>query len=208
MNKKTLLITVLVLVAVLGVAAALYPKLSEGMQTQQLATVATEQEVTTEATETTEPAQATEDVPPQTSVPTPVFAPDFTVLDWDGNEVQFSDYIGKPIVLNFWAYWCGPCQMEMPEFNAKWEELGGEVTFLMVHEGSGTEEGKAKVTDGGYTFPVVFDEGGVAGMLYGINAYPTSFFINAEGHLKAYYMGAMDSGMLQRGIDLIYTPEE
>ena len=205
MNKKVLLITLVIFLAVMGVAAVLYPKLSSGMETQQLATMATEPEVTTEATE--EVPETTEDVPPQTSVPTPVLAPDFTVLDWDGNEVQFSDYVGKPMVLNFWAHWCGPCQMEMPEFNAKYEKLGGEVTFLMVHEGSGTEEGKAKVTEGGYTFPVVFDESGSAGYLYGINAYPTTFFINAEGHLKAYYMGAMDSEMLQQGIDVIYSAE-
>ena len=200
MNKKMLLITLVVFLVVLGVAATLYPKLSAGMASQQLATMATEPETTAEPTETTE---ATEEVPPQTSVPTPVFAPDFTALDWDGNEVNLSDYIGKPMVLNFWAHWCGPCQMEMPEFNTKWEALGGEVTFLMVHEGSGTEEGKAKVTDGGYTFPVVFDESGSAGYLYGINAYPTTFFINAEGHMKAYYMGAMDAELLQQGIDLI-----
>ena len=207
MNKKTLLITLLVFLVVLGVAAALYPKLSAGMQPQQLATTppaATEavtepapteaaREETTEATETTEPE--------------PVAAPDFTVQDWDGNEVKLSDYIGKPIVLNFWAHWCGPCQMEMPEFNTVYEELGGEVTFLMVHEGAAVDDGKEKVTEGGYTFPVVFDADSSAGNLYGITAFPTTFFIDAEGNLQAYYMGAMDRALLQQGIDLIYTAE-
>ena len=200
MKNKTLLITVLVLLVVLGVAAVLYPRLSAGMQPQQLATTATTAptEAVPEETqpETTEPAE-----------PEPVAAPDFTVLDWDGNEVNFSDYLGKPIVLNFWAHWCGPCQMEMPEFNAAYERLGGEVTFLMVHEGAAVEDGKEKVTEGGYTFPVVFDVDGSAGSLYGITAYPTSFFIDADGNLQAYYMGAMDASLLQQGIDLIYTAE-
>lgn len=208
MNKKTLLITAIVLLAILGVAAVLYPKLSEGMQPQQLATMPA---TTTETTGAT--TEATTEVPETTAAtetqePEPVPAPDFTVLDWDGNEVKLSDYFGKPIVLNFWAHWCGPCQMEMPEFNAVYEELGGEVTFLMVHEGAAVDDGKEKVNEGGYTFPVVFDVDSSAGNLYGVTAYPTTFFINTDGNLEAYYLGAMDRSLLQLGLDLIYPTGE
>ena len=204
MNKKVLLITIVILVVVLALAGVLYPKLSAGMTPQQLATTPTTTTETTApateaAEETTEPTEAAE--------PETIPAPDFTVLDWDGNEVKLSDYIGKPIVLNFWAHWCGPCQMEMPEFNAKWEELGGEVVFLMVHEGAAVEDGKDKVTEGGYTFPVVFDTDSSAGALYGITAFPTTFFIDKDGNLQAYYMGAMDANLLQQGINLIYMAE-
>ena len=208
MNKKGLLITLVIFLVVLGVAGVLYPKLSAGMQNQQLATVPTT-EPTEAVTEATQPEKQ-EETQPETTQPTEpqtVAAPDFTVLDWDGNEVKFSDYLGKPIVLNFWAHWCGPCQMEMPEFNAAYERLGGEVTFLMVHEGAAVDDGKDKVTEGGYTFPVVFDVDSSAGNLYGITAFPTTFFIDADGHLQAYYMGAMDANLLQQGIDLIYTVE-
>jgi len=195
------------LLVVIGVAAVLYPKLSAGMQPQQLATTPP---ATTEATQPT--TEAAPEAPETTATteptePEPVTAPDFPVLDWEGNEVKFSDYAGKPIVLNFWAHWCGPCQMEMPEFNAAYERLDGEVTFLMVHEGADVEAGKEKVTEGGYTFPVVFDTDGMAGAIYGITAYPTTFFVDAEGNLQAYYMGAMDADLLQQGIDLIYTAE-
>ena len=204
MKNKTLLITIIILLVVLGIAAVLYPKLSAGMQTQQLATTATT--APTEAAEEAVP----EETQPETTEPTEpetVPAPDFTVQDWDGNEVQFSDYLGKPIVLNFWAHWCGPCQMEMPEFNAAYERLGGEVTFLMVHEGAAVDDGKEKVTEGGYTFPVVFDVDSSAGNMYGITAFPTTFFIDKDGNLQAYYMGAMDADLLQQGIDMIYTAE-
>ena len=201
MNKKALLITLIVFLAVLGVAAALYPKLSAGMQAQQLAPAPTA------ATAPTEPAaQPTEKVPEQTAEPEPVAAPDFTVLDMDGNEVKFSDYLGKPIVLNFWAHWCGPCQSEMPEFNAAWEALEGEVTFLMVHVGAAVEDGKQKVAEGGYTFPVVFDTESEAAAIYGITAFPTTFFIDKDGYLQGWYMGAMDAELLQIGLDRIYTP--
>ena len=210
MNKKALLITLILLLVVLGVAAALYPRLSAGMQINQLATTATQPtaetvtEPATEAapTETPETTAATEPTEPEATK-----APNFKAVDWDGNEVQFSDYVGKPIVLNFWAYWCGPCQMEMPEFNAAYEQLGGEVIFLMVHADPDTQSGKQIVTDAGYTFPVIFDEAGLAGMTYGINAYPTTFFVDAQGKLQAYYMGMMDADLLQQGIDLIYTAE-
>ena len=191
MNKKVLLITLIALVALLAIAGVLYPKLSSGLQTQQLATT---------PPATTEEPDATEATQPET-----IPAPDFTVLDWDGNEVNFSDYAGKPVVLNFWAHWCGPCQMEMPEFNAKYEELEGEVTFLMVHVGADMDAGKEKVTEGGYTFPVVFDKDSQAAAFYGVSAFPTSFFIDKEGNLQAYYVGAMDADLLQQGIDMIYA---
>ena len=205
MNKKGLLITLIVLLIVLGIAAALYPKLSAGMQTQQIATMpAATAEPTQAQTESTEAATEAATEPPE---PEPIPAPDFAVQDWDGNEVHFSDYLGKPIVLNFWAHWCGPCQMEMPEFNAAYERLGGEVTFLMVHEGAAVDDGKEKVTEGGYTFPVVFDVDSSAGNMYGITAFPTTFFIDKDGNLQAYYMGAMDADLLQQGIDLIYSED-
>ena len=191
MNKKVLLITLIALVALLAIAGVLYPKLSSGLQTQQLATT---------PPATTEVADATEATQPET-----IPAPDFTALDWDGNEVNFSDYAGKPVVLNSWAHWCGPCQMEMPEFNAKYEELEGEVTFLMVHVGADMDAGKEKVTEGGYTFPVVFDKDSQVAAFYGVSAFPTSFFIDKEGNLQAYYMGAMDGDLLQQGIDMIYA---
>ena len=191
MNKKVLLITLIALVALLAIAGVLYPKLSSGLQTQQLATT---------PPATTEEPDATEATQPET-----IPAPDFTVLDWDGNEVNFSDYAGKPVVLNFWAHWCGPCQMEMPEFNAKYEELEGEVTFLMVHVGADMDAGKEKVTEGGYTFPVVFDKDSQAAAFYGVSAFPTSFFTDKEGNLQAYYVGAMDGDLLQQGIDMIYA---
>ena len=211
MNKKGILFTILALLIVMGLAATLYPKLSAGIQPQQMATMpetepVPEETATTEAAAeevTEETTAATEEQKPRT-----VPAPDFVVQDWDGNEVHLQDYFGKPIVLNFWAHWCGACQYEMPEFNAVYEELEGEVTFLMTHVGAEVEEGKAKVTENGYTFPVLFDNESAAADFYGIGSYPTTLFIDAEGHIKAYYIGAMNRELLMRGIEMASTPEE
>ena len=196
MKNKSWIIIIAVFAAVLAVAGILYSRLGETLNPQQLTTTPANTEPVAEAETAAQPTE-----------PEPVAAPDFAVLDWEGNTVHFSDYVGKPIVLNFWAHWCGPCQMEMPEFNAKYEALEGDVTFLMVHEGADVESGKEKVTEGGYAFPVVFDTDGAAAALYGVNAYPTSFFIDAEGNLAAYYIGAMDAELLQQGVDIIYAAE-
>ena len=133
-------------------------------------------------------------------------APDFTVYDAQGNEVKLSDYIGKPTVLNFWASWCGPCQMEMPDFHEKYLEIGEEVNFLMVNMTSGREtleNAQAFIEEEGYTFPVFFDTETDAAMTYSVYSLPTTYFLDAQGYLIANATGAIDADTLQRGIDLI-----
>ena len=212
MNKKVLLITAVLLVAVLGAAAVLYPKLSADMLPQQMATTPPATTEVTEPATTQPPTEAATETPETTATTEPAepekfTAPNFTCADWDGNTVQFTDYVGKPIVLNFWTYWCDYCLIEMPEFNETYEALGGEVTFLMVHAETDTEKGKQIIADGGYTFPVFFDEERIAKMTYGVNSYPITFFIDAQGNLQAYCSGMMNAQMLQQGIDLIYKTE-
>ena len=129
----------------------------------------------------------------------------FTVYDADGNPVNLSDYFGKPIVLNFWASWCGPCKREMPGFQQLYEELGNQVQFLMVNL-TGYDDPvsvQALISQNGYTFPVLFDTILDGADTYGVTAFPTTFFIDGEGYLMEKYVGAMDEGTLRSKIDLI-----
>ena len=64
-------------------------------------------------------------------------APDFAVLDSEGNKVYLYDYIGKPLVINFWASWCPPCRSEMPDFDEAYAEYGDKVTFMMINLADG-----------------------------------------------------------------------
>jgi thiol-disulfide isomerase/thioredoxin len=129
------------------------------------------------------------------------------VYDADGNPVRLSDFFGKPIVLNFWASWCGPCRSEMPHFQEMYEKWGDEVVFLMVNVTGGGNDTQTDamrfIRNGGYTFPVFFDLTLDAAAAYGVSGFPTTYFINANGDPVTYAVGALSVETLQRGIDLI-----
>ncbi len=131
-------------------------------------------------------------------------APDFTVTDGEGNAWMLSDFQGKPVILNFWASWCGPCASEMPEFQQAFEAYGEDIHFLMVNATGWREtedSARAFLTEQGYTFPVYFDTEGEATAAYGVNAIPVTYFIDAEGNLAGQFLGAIPDDTLGRHID-------
>lgn len=134
-------------------------------------------------------------------------APDFTVLDANGNSVRLSDYLGTPVVLNFWASWCPPCKSEMPEFNRIYERVGKDIIFMMVDLVDGQRETKERgaqyIKEQNFSFPVYFDTEQEAADMYGIVSIPTTIFIDREGYIVTGVQGAVDGETLQRGINLI-----
>ena len=130
----------------------------------------------------------------------PMAVPDFTVYDEDSQPVMLSDFLGKPIVLNFWASWCGPCKQEMPGFQKVYEELGGEVNFVMVDVGEHMDEALAFLKTTDYTFPVYFDVNNSASYAYQVSSIPTTYFIDAEGNLVTYQVGTMEESTLRAAI--------
>ena len=198
MDKKiVIIILVLILVFVLGGAGILYHQLGQKLTPDLLATQAAQE---TEAAEASAPTA-------QTTEPANYLTPEFTVYDLDGKEVHLSDFFGKPIVLNFWASWCGPCQMEMPDFNEKYLEIGEKVQFLMVNMTDGSREtvesASAFIAEQGYSFPVFYDTDMDAAAVYSVYSLPTTYFIDVEGYTVARATGAISGETLQRGIDMI-----
>ena len=207
---KKLLILAGGFVLLLAAAFVLYSALGNFAEAGQLVTVATTEAPTTEAPTTETPAEVPEET---TTAPAQVaLAPDFTVYDLEGNPVHLLSYLGKPIVLNFWASWCGPCKMEMPDFQKAFEELDGQVQFLMVNMTDGSREtvetAISFIESQGYTFPVLFDSDMDAAITYNAYSLPTTYFISAEGQVIARASGAISAELLQKGIDMIYTPED
>lgn len=148
------------------------------------------------------------------SVPTPVetpetgseeedvaFAPDFTVYDMEGKAVKLSDFRGKPVVVNFWATWCGPCKMEMPSFEALYTEYGDRVEFMMVNLTDGSQETRTTVRkfleETGYTFPVYLDTTTQAAYAYGVYSIPMSVFVDAKGEMIHTQIGMMSEDSLR-----------
>ncbi len=208
MNKKIgWIILAITMIVLIGGASVLYNKYSKEVEQQN--------SITEESTGTAESADSVEDAVTENAQEETkeeqteefVMAPDFTVYDAEGNAVNLSEFFGKPIILNFWASWCGPCQMEMPVFEEAYKTYGEEVQFLMVNSTAGYREtleaAKAFIEDNGYSFPVYFDTEASAAMAYGVNSLPATYFIDGEGHALARKPGAIDFDTLVYGIQMV-----
>lgn len=133
-------------------------------------------------------------------------APDFTVLDHEGNEVKLSDYKGKPVVLNFWATWCYYCKVEMPDFDQAYEKYP-DVQFLMVNATDGVQEtmesAKEYIEQEGFRFDVFFDTKLEAVNAYYVTGFPSTYFIDKNGNLVTFRNGMLDFETLEKGIQMI-----
>ena len=166
---------------------------------------------TTKPQSTTAPPQTTAATTAPAAVPTlasgSVQAADFVVYDRNNAQTRLSDHFGKPVVVNFWATWCGPCRSELPAFDAAAKQYAGSIDFMMINLAenfSDTVDSALNfVSESGYTFPVYFDSDAQAANTYGIYSIPLTLFIRSDGSVMAMHTGSMDQATLQSYLDLL-----
>lgn len=131
-------------------------------------------------------------------------APDFTLIALDGSEFVLSEQRGTPIVLNFWATWCGPCQRELPELQRAAERYDGSVAIVGVDQGEEAEVVQKYVDELELTFAIPMDSAFEVGEVYNVRGLPTTFFIDRDGIIRDVWAGEMNSITLAEKIRLIF----
>jgi cytochrome c biogenesis protein CcmG/thiol:disulfide interchange protein DsbE len=124
----------------------------------------------------------------------------FTLLDLDGNPVSLSDFEGQPVMVNFWASWCAPCRIEMPELQAAYDAYQDEgLVILALNEDEPVDVARAYFEDEmGLTFTALLDENSAIATAFGFAAtLPTTFFIDAEGTITFIHRGPMTFGQIE-----------
>lgn len=112
-----------------------------------------------------------------------------------GGSFDVKDNLGKVIVVNIWATWCGPCVREMPAFEKLYQEYGadGDVVIVAVNACESKSTVDTFVNKNGYTFPIAYDEEGNINNQYPTDGIPYTVIIGKDGLIKTIHLGAMDA---------------
>jgi len=131
-------------------------------------------------------------------------APDFTLESLDGKSVRLSDLRGKAVLLNFWATWCGPCQIETPwlvEFQNQYGSQGLQVVGVAMDD-SGKDDIAKFAKDKGVNYPVLLGKEAVGDAYGGIPALPESFFIGRDGKIVDKIIGLKGRSEIEDSIKM------
>jgi len=116
-------------------------------------------------------------------------ANDFTLDTPAGENLSLSDFKGKYVLVNFWAYWCSPCIKEFPEMQELYENINTDLEIIGIHAGPYTEEAAAFVKKFGITFPIVSDPD-TSLKNWDVRALPISYLVDPEGNITHRAIGA------------------
>ena len=129
-------------------------------------------------------------------------APDFTLSTLDGAEVSLSQFVGQPVLINFWASWCLPCREEMPKLVQSFETHKAEGFMLLgvnLTYSDSVPDAQAFASEFKITFPVLLDkDGAVAEKMYQIPGIPTSVFVSRDGTIERIQVGVMTGKQIKQ----------
>lgn len=147
-------------------------------------------------------------VPPTKLPVSGSLAPDFILTNLASETVRLSDFIGSPIIINFWATWCGPCRIEMPLLQDRFAQLADQdLVVLAVNFDESKDLVEAFRDEFGITFEILLDPGARVQRLYRMRGYPASFFVDRSGLIQVHHIGLMNedqinAGLVRIGIDV------
>lgn len=132
-------------------------------------------------------------------------APQFTLMDLEGNEHSLADYQGRPVIINYWATWCRPCEAEMPALQAVYDQYQDEgLVILAINTTESPQVITPFVEERGLTFPILLDERSMVAREYDVQAYPSTFFIDGDGKIRsAEFSGPMSQAFIESQVQRI-----
>jgi len=128
-------------------------------------------------------------------------APDFELTDLTGKKVRLSDFQGKVVILDFWATWCGPCRMEIPNFvklQEKYRDKGLAIVGLTVS--SQEPEVRSLAQKMGINYSILFDADNLTDRYGGVVGIPTTFVVDRQGHITQKFIGVMEPRTFEEAI--------
>lgn len=135
-------------------------------------------------------------------------APDFSLADLDGNPIHLADLRGRPVVLNFWASWCGPCVEEFPLLReAASRHAGDGLAIVGIVYRDRSEAARDFMERNGGTWPAAMDPGERVAATYGILGPPETFFIGRDGTIVARQFGQISAASLDEKLAAIIDEE-
>jgi cytochrome c biogenesis protein CcmG, thiol:disulfide interchange protein DsbE len=151
-------------------------------------------------------ASATGTVPAKnaTTAPSlPTVADALQDMDASGFRTLLSQLKGTPVVVNYWAAWCGPCKAEVPLLVEAHERLGTRFQFIGVDMQDLRDTARSFMHAEGMTYPSVFDPANSIGLGYGLFSPPMTQFYDAQGTLVTTVPGQISREALQQGLSAI-----
>jgi cytochrome c biogenesis protein CcmG, thiol:disulfide interchange protein DsbE len=128
-------------------------------------------------------------------------APAFTLRALDsGKPVSLEQFRGRPVVINFWASWCGPCKIEHPVLEWGAAQFGSQAQFLGIVFEDTEENAQGFLQDMGASFPQLIDPRSRISVDYGVSGVPETYFITADGIIMTKHVGPIDPQTLHQRI--------
>lgn len=132
-------------------------------------------------------------------------APNFELLDMEGNRVELSDYRGERVLINFWATWCPPCRAEMPHMQSFYEDFQAKGVVVLGINLTSTEKSADVVPPFaerfGLRFPILLDSEGDVMSMYHVRGYPTTYVLDSSGTVRETFIGAIDYETMKGAVE-------